>query len=52
MVLTKEEVRKLYFLFDLGLDDTSAIDYWSGKPLNDLLDARIADKRVELAKLG
>jgi len=46
--MTKEQVEKLYALW--GMNDPEGIEYWVGKTLNQLLDARIKDKLKELKK--
>ena len=52
MKLTREQVEKIYVLNGLGLGDTAAIDYWTGKELEELLNARLGDLAKEIEQLG
>jgi len=47
-MLTKEQVEKIYALW--GLIDLQGVDFWTGKELDDLLDARLKDEFKQLLK--
>jgi len=49
--LTVEEVEKMYVLFGLGLGDQEAINYHTGRKLDDVLDDRLSDLGKELKKV-
>jgi len=51
MELTRKQVEKIYVIAGLGLGDTDAIDWWQGKELDQLLNARLADLQRELDEL-
>lgn len=50
-MLTRKQVEQIYVLFGLGLGDTQAIKYWTGKPLGMLLASRINDLKAEVDKI-
>ena len=51
-MLTRKQVEQLYVLFGLGTADSEALDYWTGKELQRLLDARLIDLQIELDRVA
>ena len=48
MNLTKEQVIKIYILFGLGTVDAEALEHWTNRQLDELLNTRMVDLHKEI----